>query len=399
MAPQAQYVHCYAHCLNLVLVDCCKIVTEAANFFTLLEALYVFISSAKAHEIYVKTQSELYPTKQVRQLVRLSDTRWTSRHSSIDAVCYTFDSILQTLEKLKDDKDKCIQAGGLLCQIKSFKFVVQLVTFSRILGITNRLSEQLQCKDLDLAAAANLVSATMSTLNSLRSDKEWSHLYSYICDVAKLYCISSGNSRPTRTRNLPQYLRNGEVIPLENIQTSSIPDFKTSFYYPILDCILLEFKERFSDNSLQIMRAVQCCSPISPDFLDPEELFQFSQLYNINVTLETESTLAKATIESKENIDTLGKILSELNPLEIAFPNVVQILQLALTVVVSSASCERSFSALKRIKTYLRSTMKDERLDKIAILSIEKDLSKNLNLDTVIDQFNSLDKNHRIILN
>lgn len=72
VAPQAEYVHCYAYCLNLVLVDSCKIVNEAANFFTLVEALYVFLLSAKVHEVYIKTQSELYPSKQVQHLSRLS---------------------------------------------------------------------------------------------------------------------------------------------------------------------------------------------------------------------------------------------------------------------------------------------------------------------------------------
>ena len=41
-APMAIYVHCYAHRLNLVLVDVCKSIAEAIAFFALLERLYVF---------------------------------------------------------------------------------------------------------------------------------------------------------------------------------------------------------------------------------------------------------------------------------------------------------------------------------------------------------------------
>ena len=40
VAPQAMYVHCHAHCLNLALVDTAKKVPEAAEFFVLMEALY-----------------------------------------------------------------------------------------------------------------------------------------------------------------------------------------------------------------------------------------------------------------------------------------------------------------------------------------------------------------------
>ena len=48
-------------------------------------------------------------------------------------------------------------------------------------------------------------------------------------------------------------------------------------------------------------------------------------------------------------------------------------LKLYLTVGVSIASCERSFSKFKMIKSYLRSTMSDDRLSALSILSIEKD--------------------------
>lgn len=47
IVPQAIYIHCFAHVLNLVLVDCSKKVSHAANFFALLEAMYVFLSSVK----------------------------------------------------------------------------------------------------------------------------------------------------------------------------------------------------------------------------------------------------------------------------------------------------------------------------------------------------------------
>ena len=42
VVPHAAYVHCYAHCLNLVLVDSTKSVSEASDFFYLMETLYVF---------------------------------------------------------------------------------------------------------------------------------------------------------------------------------------------------------------------------------------------------------------------------------------------------------------------------------------------------------------------
>lgn len=54
-----QYIHCYAHTLNLVLVDCAKVVQSVREFFCLLEQLYVFVSTTKAHVIFMAKQNEL----------------------------------------------------------------------------------------------------------------------------------------------------------------------------------------------------------------------------------------------------------------------------------------------------------------------------------------------------
>ena len=129
IAPEAVYVHCYAHCLNLVLVDCTKSVSDASEFFSLLETLYVFMSTSKVHTLYLQQQSELYPTKQVRQLQRLSDTRWACRYLAVDAVCSTFGSILATLQAVVDGEDraKAVEARGILLQVRTFKFEMLLL--------------------------------------------------------------------------------------------------------------------------------------------------------------------------------------------------------------------------------------------------------------------------------
>jgi len=53
------------------------------------------------------------------------------------------------------------------------------------------------------------------------------------------------------------------------------------------------------------------------------------------------------------------------------YPNIEIALRIFLTIPVTTASCERSFSKLKLIKNYLRSTFEQKRLISMAILSIE----------------------------
>jgi len=60
-----------------------------------------------------------------------------------------------------------------------------------------------------------------------------------------------------------------------------------------------------------------------------------------------------------------------------------------LTIPVSVASAERSFSKLKLKKSYLRSTMSQQRLNGLVLLSIEKDFLNETNYDNLIYNFAS----------
>ena len=64
--------------------------------------------------------------------------------------------------------------------------------------------------------------------------------------------------------------------------------------------------------------------------------------------------------------------------------------KLYLIMAVSIASCERSFSKLKLIKSYLRSTMLEDRFPILSILSIENDFVRKLNFDGLISDFASM---------
>jgi len=69
------------------------------------------------------------------------------------------------------------------------------------------------------------------------------------------------------------------------------------------------------------------------------------------------------------------------------FPNIYKMLQVALTLPVSSATCERSFSAMRRIKTWVRTSMHQERFTNLSILHIEKDLTKNIDTECILNEF------------
>ena len=120
------------------------------------------------------------------------------------------------------------------------------------------------------------------------------------------------------------------------------------------DSFLGVLKGPFSTRNVKIMKAIQACSLQSKYFLNPGYLHSLTEKYSMTM----EAKLAKCTIAGKsEQMVTISDVLLELQPLKEAFPTLVKLLQHPLMICVSSAQCERCFSALKRIKSYLRNTM------------------------------------------
>ncbi|AEC06949.1 hAT family dimerization domain-containing protein [Arabidopsis thaliana] len=81
------------------------------------------------------------------------------------------------------------------------------------------------------------------------------------------------------------------------------------------------------------------------------------------------------------------EVLDFLQKVEGCYPNSWIAYQVLLTIPVSVASAERSFSKLKLIKSYLRSSMSQERLSDLAILSIERALVREVDFERLANDF------------
>ena len=76
-------------------------------------------------------------------------------------------------------------------------------------------------------------------------------------------------------------------------------------------------------------------------------------------------------------------------------PSVHNLLRLYLTIPLSSATSERAFSALRRILTYLRSTMTEQRLNNCLLLHVHKDLTDSLDLVDAAKEFTAKNSDRR----
>ena len=141
--------------------------------------------------------------------------------------------------------------------------------------------------------------------------------------------------------------------------------------------------ERFSDLNLALMKSIDSLSPKSNNFLLSDllaPLHQYQQclppgnLHNEITTIKNYLIRNPITEDNNE----LHDLLECIEPVKEAFLLLRECLVIAMTYGTSTATVERSFSSLHRIKTYLRSTMSQERLDNLALLSIERELSSRL---------------------
>ncbi len=225
--------------------------------------------------------------------------------------------------------------------------------------------------EFDLATAADLVFATKSTLEEYHTDSFWEKIYLYSQSIAGLHCIELFPPVQTRQRRLPRHW-DGLVLETTGARhhLSTSDDYNRAIYYPVLDAFLSEMSRRFDEKNVNIMQAIQACNPHSMNFFSSSALLPLIEAYDLDEdAIEMEAKLARKTLGKKDNVNTIIDVISSLIPLKDAFPELLQLTRISMTVAVNTAHCERSFSALKRIKTYLRSTMSKQRVNDLAIVT------------------------------
>ena len=150
---------------------------------------------------------------------------------------------------------------------------------------------------------------------------------------------------------------------------------------------------RFNDSeTVPLLSSISACHPLSSRFLCMKTLLPLATAYKLDKTGSLSSQidvckllLSKASTPPTDILD----VISLLQPPG-GFPDLLKVLQLAVTVPVANVASERSFSSMRKIRTYVRSTMKEQRLSTIALMNIESQLAKDIDIDSVVDTFAKL---------
>ena len=102
------------------------------------------------------------------------------------------------------------------------------------------------------------------------------------------------------------------------------------------------------------------------------------------------STAKRFSTKTNDKIVNIHDCIKLLNSLPVAFDQLLKNATVSVTLPVSSAASGRFFSTLKRVKTYLRLTMSDERLSNLLIISAESQHVKKLDMETLVDKYGSM---------
>ncbi|XP_051803138.1 uncharacterized protein LOC127533632 [Acanthochromis polyacanthus] len=146
----------------------------------------------------------------------------------------------------------------------------------------------------------------------------------------------------------------------------------------ICNTILGHTKERFSFTDHLV-----CATLLQGDRFEehhgsfPEEALQRTlKAYPMlnGSKLKTERGLISSKVEFRACCGALDlfQLVME-NNLEVVFSETVNLLRILITTPMTTAEAERCFSTLKRVKTFLRNSMTQKRLNALAMLSMEKE--------------------------
>ncbi|KAK9691121.1 hypothetical protein RND81_09G177100 [Saponaria officinalis] len=387
VSPSALYMLCACHSLNLALSDMTHSCARAVSFFGIVQRIYaLFSGSSKRCKILLDNVPEL-------TLKFLSNTRWESRIKSVKAIRFQAPQLRVALSALynscdSDAKSKS-EAKSLYNALGSFEFLLGMIIWYEILFVINKVSKKLQSKSMCIDTAIVQVEGIMSYFEKFRVDDFLSCM-----DIAKNIALDMDVEPTLPTKRHIIRKRHFDETNEEDEQNQSPEEvFRFEYFLVVVDMAIASLKSRFEQ--LKTFESIFGFSFDSKKLksLDEKELREccitFHSIYTSDVDLNDLYSELKVLQSTLPN-----KLLSATEILEFVksadcYPNASIAYRIFLIVPVTVASAERSFSKLKLIKTYLRSSMSEERLNGLAMLSIEKELLENIDVDDIINDFAS----------
>ena len=429
VAPQALYTHCNSHVLNLSIVSACKL-PSIRNMIDVLDSVFLFFNlSPKRQRLFERVLDLNKNKSKVTKLKGLCKTRWVERHTCFETFMELYSSIVITLEALLDpdsfedvyrikkhdaaniadsaeeeeaaetdhekfelwtwDRETRVKAQGLLTSLKTSEHIVAFCVAKNALEVLKPLASKLQKKDQDVYQAYELIDKAIKRLETIRAsiDVEFTDWFKEAEDLAEEL------SEEIKVKRVA-----GRQVHRANAASETPKEhFRRNLAIPFIDHLKQEMDIRFSKED-RVGRAIFSLLPHNMLNIEPELESCKNELLFWENDLETPTALLAELKEwvahwkDQPNDEYPSNLLDCLEHAdEDQFSNIRKLLVIGCTLPVGSAEAERSFSAFRRLKSYLRSTMSEDRLAGLALMHIHHDMD----IDTKIICQQYIEKHNR----
>ncbi|XP_075507368.1 uncharacterized protein LOC142544189 [Primulina tabacum] len=286
----------------------------------------------------------------------------------------------------EDPKTKSEAESLALYELENFEFLLGVVIWYKLLHAINTVSKFLQSENMDIDVAIKLLQGIVLFLEEFREDG-----YDKDMVKAKEMACEMGIEAVFREKRVIRRKKQFGESNNEEVKQSTAESFRINYFLFIIDQARSSMKARFGQfqkyeetfGFLFNLERLQCA--------DDETLLRTCKNLENSLThkgcsdINGDDLFSKLTflrcslpIEVKSSID----VVNYLKKMDEYLPNAHIAYKILLTFI--------SFSKLKLIKIFLRSTMSQERLNGLAMLSIEKEITEQLDYTDLISIFSSL---------
>ena len=402
--PRALYLHCHGHALNLAAgaaIKKCKLAQDALDTTAEVSKLIKFSPNREARLEKIRQELSIdSPGFRV-----LCPTRWTVKAASLKSVLGNYKALQQLWETSKDavtDPTMKARIIGVESQFRTFPFFFGLHLGELVLRHSDNLSKALQATNMSAAEGAHTAEMMVRTLQSLRNEEHFDSFWSIVSQAQQSNDVDVDEPALPRKRRAPRRVDDG------NAPAEFPVDCKAHYrqaYFEALDNVIMSIRERFDQRDFKIYKNLeelmlksvrgeetaeildQVISFYRDDF-DPDQLALHLQILRCNFPPDM--------LTPSLCLGDIKKYFLSLPVNEHALMSeAVTLFKLLLVLPSTNAASERTFSAMRRLKTYLRATMKQSRLNHLLVLHVHKDRTDDLSCVAVARSFVG-DSEHRL---
>lgn len=295
--------------------------------------------------------------------------------------------LIDVMEEIHETTHDEYGLKALLTSLEKFETFLGLKLAFLLFEASEDVSKSLQAKNTTLQEAMTSVKLASEFYKRQRSDEAFNLFYVGVLKSAEELGIDQ--PQLPRYRRPPRRLDSGS----SPHKFSSAKEYYWSLYFESCDLLIQELQDRFDQQeilppviALETLLMKAANGEPYDDQLHIVENSCYKNDFNFSVLKRHLSMLVdivKEACPEVKRVTTVRTLCDAMNTNPIfknIFSEVHKLLWLYLTIPITSSTAERTFSVLRRLLTYLRSTMTEKRLNNCLLLHIHKDLTDEIDI-------------------